>query len=62
MPNSRLTPAEEAAWRGFHEMRNLLLPRITRDLAADSGLTEADYSILLALVEAPDRTLRSRSS
>lgn len=59
MADDGLSAREEAAWRGFHEMRNLLLPQMARELAADAGLTEADYSILLALVESPGRTIGS---
>ena len=61
MADLGLSPREEAAWRGFNEMRNLLVPRISRELVADAGLTEADYAVLLAIVESPGRTIRSRA-
>lgn len=48
-----LTPAEDRAWRGYRLMRTLLDLRLTRDLAADSGLSEADYDVLSTLTEAP---------
>lgn len=41
-------------------MRNLLIAHVARELAADSGLTEAEYAILIALVDSPDRRIRSR--
>lgn len=60
MPSPRLSAAEEAAWRGFNEMRNTVISRVSRDLWNRSGLTEADYAVLLTLVGAPRRTLRSQ--
>jgi DNA-binding MarR family transcriptional regulator len=48
-----LTPAEDRAWRGYRRMRTLLDLRLARDLAADSGLSEADYDVLSTLSEAP---------
>lgn len=59
MSAARLTSEQEAAWRGFHDMRNLLLPRLARELAADSGLTEADYAVLVTVVGSPEHTIRS---
>jgi DNA-binding MarR family transcriptional regulator len=48
-----LSPAEDRAWRGYRLMRTLLDLRLARDLAADSGLSEADYDVLSTLSEAP---------
>lgn len=39
-------------------MRALLDLRIRRDLAQDSGLSDADYQVLVALSETPGRSLR----
>jgi DNA-binding MarR family transcriptional regulator len=39
-------------------MRALLDLRITRDLAADSGLSDADYDVLSNLSETPEHRLR----
>ncbi|SIR97720.1 MarR family winged helix-turn-helix transcriptional regulator [Microbacterium sp. RURRCA19A] len=61
MPKHRLNPREEAAWRGFNEMRTLLVARVSRDLLTQSGLTEADYSVLLAVVESPGRVIHSKA-
>ena len=56
----RLTPREDRAWRGFHHLRLALLGHLARELARDSGLTESDYAVLLALAEAPRRRMRAR--
>jgi DNA-binding MarR family transcriptional regulator len=46
-----LTPAEDHAWRGYRRMRTLLDLQLGRDMAQDSGLSEADYDILSTLTE-----------
>src|SRR5437016_173600 len=48
-----LTPAEDRAWRGYRRMRTLLDLHIGRDMARDSGLSDADYDILSTLTEPP---------
>ena len=55
-----LDEREDKAWRAFHAMRTQLLGHLQRRLAAQSGLSEADYEVLVALSEAPDYRLRSR--
>lgn len=50
-----LTDDEQRAWRAYRWMRTLLDLQIARDLAADSGLSEADYDVLSTLSEAPGR-------
>jgi DNA-binding MarR family transcriptional regulator len=51
--------AEEArAWLGYRRMRALLDLQITRDLARDSGLSDADYDVLSNLSEADGHRLR----
>ncbi|MEV0566552.1 MarR family winged helix-turn-helix transcriptional regulator [Dactylosporangium sp. NPDC050588] len=52
-----LTDAEMHTWRGYRRMRGLLDLQLTRDLGADSGLSDADYDVLTAVSEAPDRRL-----
>ncbi len=47
-----LDPAEERAWRGYRRMFLLLNARVARDLAADAGLSEADYDVLSSVSEA----------
>jgi DNA-binding MarR family transcriptional regulator len=53
-----LTPDEMRAWRGYRRMRALLDLQITRDLAADSGLSDADYDVLSSVSEAPGHRMR----
>jgi DNA-binding MarR family transcriptional regulator len=55
-----LDERQNEAWRAFHAMRTQLLGHLQRRLAAQSGLSEADYEVLVALSEAPDHQLRSR--
>jgi DNA-binding MarR family transcriptional regulator len=51
--------AEEArAWLGYRRMRALLDLQISRDLASDSGLSDADYDVLSTVSESPERMLR----
>lgn len=51
--------AEEArAWLGYRRMHALLDLQISRDLAGDSGLSEADYDVLSSLSESPEQMLR----
>lgn len=40
-------------------MRLRLAERLSRELAQKTGLSEADYEILLALTESPDDTMRA---
>lgn len=44
-----LSPEEHRAWIGYRRMRGLLDLRLARDLADDSGLSEADYDVLSSL-------------
>lgn len=53
-----LDEREARAWRGYRQMRDLLDQQINRDLAADSGLSEADYTVLVVLSEEPDQRMR----
>ena len=53
-----LDDREEEAWRAFHAMRIQLLGHLARRLSAQSGLSEAEYEVLVALSEAPDRRMR----
>ncbi len=53
-----LSQDEQVYWRSWISA-NLLLPdRLGRDLQEETGLTLADYEILVRLSEAPDRRLR----
>ena len=54
-----LTKAEERSWRAYRRMRTLLDLQVTRDLARDSGLSDADYDVLSTLTEIPDHRWRA---
>ena len=59
MPEPRwLNADEERAWRGYMLMHPLLDLQISRDLSRDSGLSHADYMVLVALSEAADQELQ----
>lgn len=61
-PNAeRLTESEMEAWRVFMEMQEVLRSLLERQLQTDSGLSSADYTVLVALSEATDCTMRSLS-
>lgn len=45
---------EEQAWRAFRRLLTALPARVGRDLAADSGLSPADYEVLSTLSEKPE--------
>ncbi len=53
-----LSAQEMRAWRGYLGLVRLLDDRLNRDLQGESGLTLADYEILVRLSEAPQRRLR----
>jgi DNA-binding MarR family transcriptional regulator len=59
MTNQILSPSQEAAWSSYQRMRVRLAERLNRELARDTGLSEADFEILVALIEAPDETVRA---
>lgn len=46
-----LTQDEERAWRAFRRLLIAIPARTARDLAADSGLSSADYEVLSTLSE-----------
>jgi DNA-binding MarR family transcriptional regulator len=55
MGDTRWLDAREArAWRRFITMQVQLRARMARQLQRDSGLSEADYEVLVQLSEAPD--------
>jgi DNA-binding MarR family transcriptional regulator len=47
-----------AAWRMFFEMQEVLRGRLEQQLQADSRLSNADYTVLVALSEADEGRLR----
>jgi DNA-binding MarR family transcriptional regulator len=46
-----LTPSEDRAWRGYRRLHKLLDLQLSRDMARDSGLSDADYDVLSTLTE-----------
>jgi DNA-binding MarR family transcriptional regulator len=60
MPSTRLPSREQLrVWREFIETTEALHTRMAARLQADTGLSTGDYSVLLALSEAPDQRVRS---
>lgn len=53
-----LDDAEARAWLGYRRMRALLDLQITRDLARDCGLSDADYDVLSSVSESSEHELR----
>lgn len=53
-----LTDEEQRAWRGLVQMTSRLDSRLNRELQQTSGLSLADYEVLVLLTEAPGGRLR----
>lgn len=53
-----LNDREQQAWRKFLVMQGQLRARIATRLQRETGLSEADYEVLVNLSEAPDGRLR----
>jgi DNA-binding MarR family transcriptional regulator len=53
-----LTEDEQRVWRGLLQMTSRLDSRLNRELQQASGLSLADYDVLVLLTEAPDGRLR----
>src|SRR3954449_3671739 len=53
-----LTDDEQQAWRGLLQMTSRLDARLNRELQQTSGLSLADYDVLVLLSETPDGRLR----
>jgi DNA-binding MarR family transcriptional regulator len=54
-----LNPQEQRAWRTFIQVQSKLRHRVGRQTHRDTGLSEADYEVLVNLSEAPDGRLRA---
>jgi len=60
MPSTTVLSKEQLrVWSGYQRMRVQLSGRLNRELARETGLSEADYDILLALTDSPDDSVRS---
>jgi DNA-binding MarR family transcriptional regulator len=53
-----LADDEQRAWRGLVQMTSRLDARLNRELQQSSGLSLADYDVLVLLTEAPGGRLR----
>lgn len=53
-----LSQDEQRAWRGLLQMTSRLDAELNRQLQDSSGLSMADYDVLVCLSEAPDGRLR----
>jgi DNA-binding MarR family transcriptional regulator len=53
-----LSDDEQHAWRSYRRMKGLLDLQLARDMARDSGLSEADYDVLSTLTEDGGRPWR----
>ena len=58
IPQVWLDRREAAAWRGYLDMSAVLMARLGRELQRHSGLSQADYGVLVELSEAAGRRLR----
>jgi DNA-binding MarR family transcriptional regulator len=53
-----LTSAEQQVWRDYLDVMRRLMERLNRQLVDDSGLSLAEYEVLVQLSESPERRLR----
>jgi len=56
---SEVSPADWELWRSFRAMGEQLGRELDRQLQRDSGISQADYGILVSLFEAPEQRLRT---
>lgn len=55
-----LDDREQRAWRGYLAMQSRLQAHLNRRLQADSGLSLADFTVLVELTDVADNRLRAR--
>ncbi|AZM50442.1 MarR family transcriptional regulator [Streptomyces sp. WAC 06738] len=53
-----LTPEQTAAWESFIRMQEKLIGRLSRRVQADSGMSAADYTVLVKLTESGEGRMR----
>lgn len=53
-----LTETEQHAWRSFVRMHDKIIGRLAREVQAETGLSAADYGVLVHLTEVPEGRLR----
>src|ERR1051326_5811825 len=54
-----LSEAEQRAWRGFIRLQNEVRAQVSRRLQQETGLSGADYDVLVILSEAPGGRFRA---
>jgi DNA-binding MarR family transcriptional regulator len=54
-----LTAKQFMAWRSFHKLRSQLLPYMTKKVYKNTGLSPAEYILLVSLLESQNGTLHS---
>jgi DNA-binding MarR family transcriptional regulator len=59
MKNHTLSDSQQSAWSNYQRMRVRLMGRLNRELSQNTGLSEADFEILMALTETPDESVRA---
>jgi DNA-binding MarR family transcriptional regulator len=53
-----LDPEQKVAWDNFIHMQETLIGRLSRRIQADSGMSAADYVVLVSLTERGDGRMR----
>ncbi|GLW96691.1 MarR family winged helix-turn-helix transcriptional regulator [Microtetraspora sp. NBRC 16547] len=53
-----LDAGEQRAWRAYLRMQGLVAARLNRELQLESGLSLADYEVLVQLTDTPEARLR----
>jgi len=59
MKTQALTDRQQEIWNRYQRMRARLGERLNRELARETGLSEADFEILAHLTEVPGETTRA---
>ena len=54
-----LSAKQLRAWRSFHKLRSQLIPHMTKKIYKNTGLTPAEYFLLVSLFDAPNGALHS---
>lgn len=59
MKTEQLTDSQITAWTNYQRMRLRLTERMNKQLTEKTGLSEADFEILIALTENPAESVRA---
>ena len=54
-----MTVKQFRAWRSFHRIRSQLLPFLARKVQKNTGLSQAEFVLLVSLLESPTGALQS---